>query len=131
MKSQFCSKSYRKLFIIFLTIMTTLIKSLDFSIFANSYQKNIKKTSIFFLQSIYFVLVFFMVFSFFHETYRHTSATSLFQCFFAVFVNIPLRHNSPYQIFIKEKLHFVQLLIKINISKWRRCNLIRKGQQSA
>ena len=62
---RFCSKSYRKLFIIFLTIMKTPIKSLVFTIFANSHQKNIKKSLMFFLQSIYFVLVFFMVFHFF------------------------------------------------------------------
>ena len=90
----------------FLTIKKTLIKYLDFVNVANSCQKSIKKSLIFF--SIYiFCISVFHGFSFSHENYRHTSATSLFQCFFVVFVNIPLGHHSLYQYLWGETTFFL------------------------
>ena len=101
-KSRFCANPIGSFSSFFLTIMKTLIKSLDFTIFANSYQKNIKKSLMFFLQSIYFVLVFFMVFHFFMKFIDTPPRRHYFSVFFVVSVNIPLGHNSLYQIFIGE-----------------------------
>ena len=97
----------------FLTIMKTLIKSLDFTIFANSYQKNIKKSLMFFLQSIYFVLVFFMVFHFFMkiiDTPPRRHYFSVFCCFcyhsFSTQFSIPNIYKGK-TLFFQKNMYFI------------------------